>query len=187
MNRALETYSGRYFDYTAPSAADVCLEDVAHALSHVCRFGGHSRVFYSVAEHALLCAGLLGNMDPAWQLAALHHDSHEAYLGDVPRPLKVGLGDGFDALAHQTDLALSLALGLDARLFKNPIVKWADDRALAIEAGALTRSGGRSEYWSAWRLPDGEEAPDWWVPGRPPQDVAFDFAELHRTLGGRQA
>lgn len=89
----LHTFTGRGFDPFSPKPADVHLEDIAHALSNTCRFGGHSPRFYSVAQHATLVAVLVleASRRPDWALLALHHDSAEAYLGDIPRPIKQGM------------------------------------------------------------------------------------------------
>lgn len=81
----IQTYSGRAFYPLAPYPQDVCIEDIAHALSQLCRFGGHCRRFYSVAEHSVLLSRVVV---PEFQLWALLHDASEAYLVDVPRPIK---------------------------------------------------------------------------------------------------
>lgn len=79
------TFTGRCVSLYDPTPDMISLVDIAHALSHVCRFGGHTREFYSVAQHSCLVSYLA----PAeWRLAALMHDATEAYLGDVIRPLK---------------------------------------------------------------------------------------------------
>ncbi|POA75380.1 phosphohydrolase [Pseudomonas sp. GW531-T4] len=79
------TASGRQFDLLSPTAAMVTPYDIAHALAHLCRFNGHTRQHYSVAQHSLLVAGLCPEKH---QLAALLHDATEAYIGDMTRPLK---------------------------------------------------------------------------------------------------
>src|SRR5690606_19551202 len=75
-----------FFD---PRPGDVDLEVFAHALSLQCRFGGHCKVFYSVAQHCVLTARILH--DSYWRHEALMHDAAEAYIGDVVRPLKMHL------------------------------------------------------------------------------------------------
>jgi hypothetical protein len=81
----IQTYTGKKFYPLDPRPDDICLEDIAHALAHTCRYNGHSRVFYSVAEHCvrMSVANLPG--DSRWLLM---HDSAEAYLSDVPSPIK---------------------------------------------------------------------------------------------------
>lgn len=79
------TYTGRQFWPLEPREEDVCIEDIAHALSLICRFTGHVREFYSVAQHCVMASNLVHRR---YALAALLHDASEAYLCDVPRPLK---------------------------------------------------------------------------------------------------
>jgi hypothetical protein len=91
----IQTYTGRKFYPLTPRAADVCLEDIAHALANTCRFSGHCRQFYSVAQHSLLVVRAVREFpgvtpDDANRIApaALMHDAAEAYLVDMPRPIK---------------------------------------------------------------------------------------------------
>ncbi|MBX7271089.1 phosphohydrolase [Stutzerimonas chloritidismutans] len=87
------TRSGRRFDLLAPKADQVCTLDIAHALSQLCRFNGHTSRHYSVAQHSLLVASIV----PAeHQLAALLHDATEAYVGDMVRPLKLGMREFYE-------------------------------------------------------------------------------------------
>lgn len=79
------THSGRQFDLVAPTAAMISPHDIAHALANLCRFNGHTREHYSVAQHSLIVCDLVPKKD---QLAALIHDAAEAYLGDMTSPLK---------------------------------------------------------------------------------------------------
>lgn len=80
----LGTYSGGYVDLLDPQPEDILIEDISHQLSNHCRFGGTSRQFYSVAEHSLRVSEL-SKEDP---LGGLLHDASEAYLCDIPTPLK---------------------------------------------------------------------------------------------------
>lgn len=86
----VQTYTGRKFDLLAPTADMICLRDIAHALSQLCRFTGHTRRFYSVAEHAIWVSL---HVPPDDALAGLMHDATETYLGDVSSPLKALLPD----------------------------------------------------------------------------------------------
>lgn len=88
----ITTATGRKFSPLKPRAADVFLYDIAHALSHQCRFSGHTREHYSVAEHSVRVSELLERWgeSPEIQLWGLLHDASEAYLVDLPSPLKQG-------------------------------------------------------------------------------------------------
>lgn len=81
----------RLLDLSAPDPADLgTIETIAHALSQINRFTGHLREPYSVAEHSVRVARAVADLDgpPRAVLAALLHDAHEAYLGDISGPLK---------------------------------------------------------------------------------------------------
>ncbi len=84
----IQTYTGKKFDLVRPDSDLVDIDDIAHALSNVCRFGGHVRSFYSVAQHSIHVAEHLTDMDPQIQMQGLMHDAAEAYVGDMVRPLK---------------------------------------------------------------------------------------------------
>lgn len=81
----IRTFTGKYIDPLNPDPALICIEDIAHALSMLPRFGGHTQRFYSVAQHSIACT----EWAPAeHKLAALLHDASEAYLLDIPSPVK---------------------------------------------------------------------------------------------------
>lgn len=80
----MQTYIGTKFYPANPTPDTIFLEDIAHALSNICRYSGHSKYFYSVAEHCNVMAKLF----PSYAGLALFHDCAEAYMGDIPRPVK---------------------------------------------------------------------------------------------------
>ena len=82
---SIQTYTGRKFFPVAPRAEDIEILDVAHALSMLCRYTGHTKQFYSVAQHSVLVSRIVPPQDAAWGLL---HDASEAYLCDVARPIK---------------------------------------------------------------------------------------------------
>lgn len=81
----IQTYTGKAFWPLDPQCADIEIVDIAHALSHMCRYNGHTTKFYSVAEH---CVHISRSVPPEDALWALLHDAPEAYLSDIPAPLK---------------------------------------------------------------------------------------------------
>lgn len=93
MGDCITTYTGKHFDPTHPDEELICIEDIAHALSLLCRGNGHVRTFFSVGQHCILCAkeaearGYSGRLI----LASLLHDASECYMSDVPRPFKKSL------------------------------------------------------------------------------------------------
>jgi uncharacterized protein len=83
----IQTFTGRMFHYEDPRPEDVHIADIAQALAHQCRFAGHTNRFYSVAEHSVLVSQRFA--DPRMRMCALLHDATEAYILDMPKPLKV--------------------------------------------------------------------------------------------------
>lgn len=81
----MQTYTGKKFWPLDPLPEEIDIEDIAHALSMKCRYNGHVKFFYSVAEHSCIICDLLPQH---LKLQGLLHDAPEAYLVDIPRPLK---------------------------------------------------------------------------------------------------
>lgn len=84
------SYTGRLITPFTPRIDQIDIKDIAHALSMTCRFGGHCKHFYSVAEHSVHVADYMEQQrcEPTMVLRALLHDASEAYLGDIPSPMK---------------------------------------------------------------------------------------------------
>lgn len=93
MKNTMTTFTGRHFDPMQIRTEDICIEDIAHALSLMCRGGGHLKYFYSVAQHSLNCAAeaKARGWSERLQFACLLHDASEAYLSDIIRPVKANL------------------------------------------------------------------------------------------------
>jgi hypothetical protein len=83
-----QTHTGIEFYPNDPRPEEVVIEDIAHALARICRFGGHTRGFYSVAQHSVIVSQIVPE---SLALAALLHDATEAYIGDMVRPLKYSI------------------------------------------------------------------------------------------------
>ncbi len=136
--------------------SQVRIEDIAHALSLLCRFGGHTDVHYSVAQHSLLVVRILERIGaPAdAQLAGLLHDAHEAYTGDVPRPLKTLLGPAWRDLEASASAAVHQALGVAVLMQEwDGLVKHADLMALVTERRDLMRFD--PDRHAPWTILDG--------------------------------
>lgn len=149
----IQTFSGAPYEFDNPDPAAIDLQDIAHALSNMCRFAGHTKRFYSVAEHSVLVSRILEAQGASRVMQAwgLMHDCHEAYVWDCPRPLKPLLGDAFEELADKADEAICLALSaggcrVEPEDFHSLAVKSADDIALVHEANELMHHG--TAHWS---------------------------------------
>jgi hypothetical protein len=131
--------SGRLVDLVDPDPATIAVEDLAHALARVCRFTGNVTEWWSVADHALLCRELICEAGASeLAVAALHHGSHEAIVGDIITPVRELLGpDRVHALTRRLDAAIAVALGLDVELLWHPLVTDVDRAAAHLEARAL--------------------------------------------------
>ena len=111
-----------------PQIENIHFEDIASALSNVCRFGGHIKPHYSVAQHSIVVC----IMAPVQlKRAALMHDAAEAYLGDVVKPLKVLLGETYRELEERMTAAIFKKFDIDIALMEQ--VKPFDLKALEIE------------------------------------------------------
>jgi hypothetical protein len=126
MTPAIQTHKGRAFDIRYPDAFAFDIEEIAHALSNICRFTGHTREFYSVAQHSVMASYIVPAGD---ELAALLHDAAEAYIGDVSAPLKSLLPD-YRAIERRVETALLEQFGITSMPAS---VKQADLRMLATE------------------------------------------------------
>jgi 5'-deoxynucleotidase YfbR-like HD superfamily hydrolase len=81
----IQTATGKKFYPLDPHKEDVCIEDIAASLAKICRFTGHCKYFYSVAQHSVLVSENVPRKDT---LCALLHDGSEAYLSDLAKPIK---------------------------------------------------------------------------------------------------
>lgn len=166
----IQTFSGKKFHPLDPNPSDIDIEDIAHALSNLCRFGGHCRRFYSVAQHSCLVGRALreavGDAEGAW---GLMHDATEAYLVDLPRPIKDQMPE-YKAAENRLMAAIAMRFGLDP--VDPKIVKEYDTRILRNEAEVLL--GGGENAW--WR--DIEPLPDVFFTPMDPQAAKREFLRL---------
>lgn len=193
----IETFTRRYVDTRTPTADTICVEDIAHALSNVCRYGGHCRRFYPVAEHAVFVSVRLERQGYPLNtiIGGLHHDDAEAYLGDIPRPLKPLLGKAYEILTNKMDAAIEKSLALpDLTREEYRAIKEADNWALFVEAKHLLPSQGRgwwdggqsSQTWGIDSLPSRIVTPNYWKGGLPPEAAEHLFLARHKELLDRK-
>ena len=135
-----QTFTGRAIYPIDMRAEDVDLKDIAHSLALQCRFTGHCLDFYSVADHSLrVCEQVQLQADDLDLLRwALLHDAAEAYMKDIPRPVKRSI-DGWQAIELQIEAAIAERFGLSffAEERIPSVVRHADSVLLATEARDL--------------------------------------------------
>lgn len=145
---AINTRSGNVLDFADPDPAAIVLEDVAGGLSLAPRFGGQALHFHSVAQHAVSVAKVVASMGHEdLRLPALHHDSHEAYACDLPKPLKRMLRDSYSAVTEELDRVIAVAFDFEWPAMGSvgqKAIKDADDAVFVIEARDLL--GGDPPY-----------------------------------------
>lgn len=153
----IKTFTGRRWTLLDPRPEDVALEDIAHALSNQCRFNGHVRCFYSVAQHAVLVSGEVYRRTRDYHLAlwGLHHDDEEAYLGDMVKPLKrLEQMSAFRNIARSTQSVILEHFGLS----------WPEPEVVQLVDKLMLRTEQRDLLpgWldGAWCEQDGRERGD---------------------------
>jgi 5'-deoxynucleotidase YfbR-like HD superfamily hydrolase len=174
---SIQTVSGRWVDPLDPQPESLDIGDIAQALSNQCRFGGHSRAFYSVAQHSVIVCDLVLERRAGREaaLAALLHDAGEAYLVDLPHPLKhrSALGPPYREAEARMEAAIRERFGV-GRL--DPELKALDRRLLATERAQFTATDGR------WPELDGFEPLDLAIDPWPPERAAREFLERFERL-----
>lgn len=121
----MQTFSGRQFWPLDPRPAEVYIEDIAHALSLMCRYNGHCKFMYSVAQHSIYVSHQLEHASPIIAMAGLLHDAAEAYCADIVRPLKRHLYE-YVVVELRIQSAIGERFDIDPRLFETGLVKLAD-------------------------------------------------------------
>lgn len=128
-------HSGRFVDVANVRPDDVSIFDVAHSLALLCRWNGHLKEFYSVAQHCVLCCD---NAPAGLEAAALLHDAGEAYVGDLTRPVRICAGAAFGALDAHITQTIFQALGVPWPTTEGwAAISALDDMVLATEARDL--------------------------------------------------
>lgn len=165
------TADGAYFDYLAPDPDVVTLNAVARGLANTCRFGGQCTRFYSVAEHSIYVSRIV---PPEFALQGLFHDAAEAFIVDMPKPLKEILAD-YKVVEDRVEAVIFPKLGLPAKL--DALVKRADTVMLATEQVQLMANRDR------WKWTDKIKPLDLKLQLFSPEAAYFAFTERAYELG----
>ena len=177
----IQTVSGRWVNPFEPDPAQLDETDIARALSNLCRFGGHSRVFYSVAQHCVIVSRVVeqrgGDVEDVF--AALMHDASEAYLGDMPHPLKhrSPLGAAFKEAEDHLERALQEHFAIKPGVAD---IKRADRALLATERRAFS-----DERWH-WPELEGVEPLDLKLTAMSPDEAERAFMARYEALAARR-
>lgn len=127
----IQTYTKKKFFPLDPIKEDICIKDIAHSLSNQCRFSGHVKDFYSVAQHCVYVSYLSED-----NLPGLLHDASEAYLVDIPKPLKDS-GEFESYKKYELNLQKMIYEKYCNITWEPPSVKMADMIMLSTEASQL--------------------------------------------------
>lgn len=138
----IELYSGDRF-YPTVESLNVDINDIAHSLGNQCRYTGHCRHFYSVAEHSVLCSLLAEELKLCSPFEALMHDAHEALICDLAAPIKSFVPD-YQSLEKRVSARLRRSYELPE--VNSEGCKKVDYLALFIEAYYLMKSKGEGWY-----------------------------------------
>lgn len=176
VGNKIKVAGGHYVDLANPDPASIDLNTIASALSKMCRFGCHSPVFYSVAEHCVH-ATLLAEADRCSNealRAVLLHDAAEAYIGDVVKPLKVMLPD-YAVVERRMEAAVAERFGVS---FDGVDVKRYDQLMLKAEKTRLWPDD--SEQWAGFAgLPNRDVDFLFWMP----EQAESQFLSLAHSIG----
>ena len=171
----ITTQSGKHFDYTSLSADAICIEDIACALSNICRFTGHVQDFYSVAQHSVHVSYLV---PPEFALEALLHDAAEAYCSDINSQLKQLLPD-YRSQIKAVEAVIAAKFGLPASM--SAAVKHADLVMLATERRDLDLDDGKH-----WPMLEGvEPATHFMISPFNPRQARVLFLQRYNDLKGK--
>lgn len=142
IKNTIRVRSGAWFDFLDPKPDQFTIEDIAGALSKICRFGGQIDCFYSVAEHSVNCAeqASTDGLSVETQLALLLHDATEAFCGDVVKPLKIMLPE-YDAIEARVEAVIAKKFGVDFGREK-PFIREIDRAMLFAERRRMFSADG---------------------------------------------
>lgn len=176
----IQVANGHIIDPFNPDPDKFFIEDIAHSLANQCRFGGHVKKHYSVAEHSVRVSYAVPEEDA---FDGLMHDTTEAYLVDIPSPIKNALfGDNYREVEEVLLAKLAAKFDFSPEIPKS--VKYADNALLRTEVRDLMWPVAEGEFdlWSPWFIAD--PLPDTIVPLMP-EEAEREFLHRYYELGGK--
>ena len=183
-----QSYTGKAIHVLDPREEDIDIVDIAHSLSLVNRFGGHTACCdeagrpcgYNVGQHSYMVGMIVERTHPELSLAGHLHDSSEAYLGDVIRPLKLVL-PGYKEIEKKWERIIGRRFGLGDLLTEMPdVIKRADNVMLATERRDLLSDGPGHRRWTLHETPLPEKLVPWSA-----QESEVRFLERFKQLWGQ--
>ncbi|MCT2385141.1 HD family hydrolase [Erwinia pyrifoliae] len=169
----IQTVTGKHFNFINTDPASICIEDIAAALSNICRFTGHLPDFYSVAQHSVHVSYLV----PAeFALEGLLHDAQEAYCSDINSPLKSLLPD-YREVEERIDTVIRRKYGLPPAI--TTPVKYADLIMLATERRDFDLDDG-----TPWPCLEGIPCAGFTMSPLNPRQARVLFLQRYNELGG---
>lgn len=180
----VETFTHKKLYPLQPNPDDICIEDIAHALSLVCRFGGHISVnFYSVSQHSALVAQYIKECGYSndYILAGLLHDATEGLgFSDICRPVKLQIPE----IGIQEKLLEAVVMkkfGVAEKFYKDSIIKKADNKLLITEVRDILQSNNQKGWNKLFGKPLEEHIAPWL-----PKDAEQEFLRQFKLLTTKQ-
>src|SRR4029077_4606123 len=173
----IQTFTGKKFHLLNPQQDEIDIEDIAHALGKMCRFTGHCRTFYSVAEHSVH-ASRIDTINPLW---ALLHDTPEAYWGDMNRPLNNFTNAGPAYQKVEKNIMAAICKKYNLTVEEPDTVKRADNAMLFAEKEVLLWPVTWDQVWGDTSSAQGIKICGW-SPSVATTEFLHRFYELTNQL-----
>lgn len=180
MGSYIKTYTGKHFEPMNPDSEYICIEDIAHALSMLCRGNGHVKSFWSVGQHCICCAkeAKARGLSDRMILACLLHDASECYMSDIPRPFKKDLPEYQKLEDTLLEMVYTKFLGSPLSKKEQRMLKEIDDAMLWYDLKILLDEVQIGE------IPDTHINLDYTF--RPFQEVEKEYLDLFYLYSGEE-
>ncbi len=170
----IQTYTNKMFHILNPQPDEIDIRDIAHALAMQCRFTGHTKFHYSVAQHAYYASLIV---PPQFAFEALMHDASEAYICDMNRPMKHYTAAGQEYLKVESVIEIAIAKKFNLPYPMSPEVKVADNAMLYAEKPQLMSVREWNTQWSVDMTPADVKIERW-----SPEQAEYTFLRRFDSL-----